>query len=300
VEGEIDRMRKILISTALSSIFLCFLSTFAFSLNVVTTINPYYLIVKEITNGKANLSLIVKAGADPHSYSPTVTDVKAISKADLIVANGLGLDDAYLKGYKNVLYVGLCIPTVQLGLNGGLEAAHTGNETEVEGVNPHVWLSLDFFTQYIIPSIRDTLMSADKLNAQFYKQNADVLLKSISTLSRKFDLLLSGYRNSVVVLDHPSYFYIFKKYGITILSVEEGHNKQPTISHIKEIINQSKQSKLLGIFVGPQFNRSAIETISRELKRKYYVLDPLGVDAKSITDLFNKAYKVLQEAINEK
>jgi len=83
-----------------------------------------------------------------------------------------------------------------------------------------------------------------------------------------------------------------------ILSVEEGHDKQPTISHIKDIITQSKKSKLLGIFVGPQFNTSAIDTISKELKRKYYVLDPLGVDSQSITDLLSKAYSVIKEAVN--
>lgn len=91
----------------------------------------------------------------------------------------------------------------------------------------------------------------------------------------------------------PSFIFLyFQKVRYYTSRLKKGIIRQPTISHIKEIINQSKQSKLLGIFVGPQFNRSAIETISRELKRKYYVLDPLGVDAKSITDLFNKAYKV--------
>ena len=267
-------------------------STVTFSLNIATTINPYYLIVKEITAGKANVSLVVKPGADPHSYSPTVSDVKALSKADLIVANGLGLDNAYLKGYKNVLYLGDKIPATMLGV----ESGHT--DDELEGLNPHIWLSFDFLIKYIVPSIRDELIKVDKVNAQIYKANAQTLINSLSSLSKKFDSLLGGYKNSVVVLDHPSYFYLFRKYDILILSVEEGHDKQPTISHIKDIIAQSKKSNLLGIFVGPQFNRSAIETISKELKRRYYVLDPLGVDSQNISELFNKAYSVIKEAIN--
>ena len=267
-------------------------STLTFSLNIATTINPYYLIVKEITAGKANVSLVVKPGADPHSYSPTVSDVKALSKADLIVANGLGLDNAYLKGYKNVLYLGDKIPATMLGV----ESGHT--DDELEGLNPHIWLSFDFLINYIVPSIRDELIKVDKVNAQIYKANAQTLINSLSSLSKKFDSLLGGYKNSVVVLDHPSYFYLFRKYDILILSVEEGHDKQPTISHIKDIIAQSKKSNLLGIFVGPQFNKSAIETISKELKRRYYVLDPLGVDSQNISELFNKAYSVIKEAIN--
>jgi len=267
-------------------------STLTFSLNIATTINPYYLIVKEITAGKANVSLVVKPGADPHSYSPTVSDVKALSKADLIVANGLGLDNAYLKSYKNVLYLGDKIPATMLGV----ESGHT--DDELEGLNPHIWLSFDFLIKYIVPSIRDELIKVDKVNAQIYKANAQTLINSLSSLSKKFDSLLGGYKNSVVVLDHPSYFYLFRKYDILILSVEEGHDKQPTISHIKDIIAQSKKSNLLGIFVGPQFNKSAIETISKELKRRYYVLDPLGVDSQNISELFNKAYSVIKEAVN--
>jgi len=285
-------MKKRALFAILLSILTIAVSTVTFSLNIATTINPYYLIVKEITAGKANVSLIVKPGADPHSYSPTVSDVKALSKADLIVANGLGLDNAYLKGYKNVLYLGDKIPATMLGV----ESGHT--DDELEGLNPHIWLSFDFLIKYIVPSIRDELIKVDKVNAQIYKANAQTLINSLSSLSKKFDSLLGGYKNSVVVLDHPSYFYLFRKYDILILSVEEGHDKQPTISHIKDIIAQSKKSNLLGIFVGPQFNKSAIETISKELKRRYYVLDPLGVDSQSISELFNKAYSVIKEAVN--
>lgn len=283
--------KRVLFAIFLSTLTIA-VSTVTFSLSIATTINPYYLIVKDITGGKATVSLVVKPGADPHSYSPTVSDVKALSKADLIIANGLGLDNAYLKGYTNVLYLGDKIPDTML------EAEISHDDGDSEGVNPHIWLSFDFLTQYIVPSIRDELIRVDSVNAQIYRANATALLKSLSALSKKFDSLLAGYENSVVVLDHPSYFYLFKKYGIVILSVEEGHDKQPTISHIKDIITHSKKSKLLGIFVGPQFNRSAIDTISKELKRKYYVLDPLGVDSQSITDLLNKAYSVIKEAVN--
>ncbi|WP_041082539.1 metal ABC transporter substrate-binding protein [Thermotoga profunda] len=270
---------------------------FASSLEVIATINPYYLILKEIANDKINLTLLIKPGSDPHSFSPTVSDMKKLAKADLIIANGLGLDDAYLKNYKNVLYLTKYIPQDLIASD---EIHREKDNENHEEFNPHIWLSLDFLSDYIIPSIADELVRKDPANAAVYRSRASVLIESLKTLSIRFDELFSKYTNSVVILDHPSYLYLFRKYGIKILSVEEGHGKQPTISHIKEILEQARNSKLLGIFVGPQFNPSAIDTISKELKVEYRILDPLGLNAKSIVDLFENAYKTIKGEIDGK
>ncbi|MEJ5229629.1 MAG: metal ABC transporter substrate-binding protein [Pseudothermotoga sp.] len=267
------------------------------SLNVVVTINPYYLLLKEIAGDTVDLTLLIKPNSDPHTFNPTVSDVKKLAKADLIIANGLGLDDAYLKNYKNVLYLGKHIPQDLLASDETHEDEH---DEEIEGVNPHIWLSPDFLSDYIIPAIAEELTKKDPSNAHLYRSRASTLAISLKNLSAKFDMLFSEQTNSVVILEHPSYFYLFKKYGVKILSVEEAHGKQPTISHIKEIIQSAKNSKLLGIFVGPQFNLSAIDIISKELKKKYRILDPLGLNAKSILDLFEDTYKVLKEAIDER
>lgn len=281
----------------MKSVVLIFLlgtvAIFASSLEVIATINPYYLILKEIASDKINLTLLIKPGSDPHSFSPKVSDVKKLAKADLIIANGLGLDDAYLKNYKNVLYLAKYIPQ-------DLLASDESHEEELEGINPHIWLSPDFLSDYIIPVMADELVRNDPTNAAVYRSRASILIESLKTLSIRFDELLSKYKNSVVILDHPSYLYLFRKYDVKILSVEEGHGKQPTISHIKEIVEQAKSSKLLGIFVGPQFNPSAIDTISKQLKVEYRVLDPLGLNAKSIVDLFENAYKTIEEEIDGK
>ncbi|MBC7331180.1 MAG: zinc ABC transporter substrate-binding protein [Synergistetes bacterium] len=268
-------------------LFLLALSRLSFASTIAVSINPYYLMVKEIVGEKAEVFLIIKPGVDPHSFSPTVKDVKAISRADLIIANGLGLDEFYLRGYKNVLYLGEKVPSEIL------------EGEDHHGVNPHIWLSPDLLARYIIPSIVEEITKLDRANDSFYKERAERLINSLKDISKRFDELLQSRRNSMVVLDHPSYFYLFKKYGIKILSAEEGHGKQPTISHIKKIIEEAQKSNLIGIFVGPQFNKSAIEVISRELKRSYHILDPIGIEAKGITELFEKAYRTISEALDE-
>ncbi|UXF01550.1 ABC transporter substrate-binding protein [Fervidobacterium riparium] len=283
------------------AVMIPFLVSSAFALNIVATINPYYLIVKDMVKNVSGVSvnILIKPGSDPHTFSPSVSDVKVLAKADIIFANGLGLDDAYLKNYKNVVYLGDYIPKDKLSKDEVHVEDEQGDEHE-EGYNPHVWLSPEFLSKYIVPKIRDELSKKDARNAEKYKTRAKEIITSLTNISFKFDKLLSGRKNAVVILDHPSYFYLFKKYNINILSVEEGHGKQPSAKHIKEIVEEAKKNKLIGIFVGPQFNKSGIETISKELKRNYKILDPIGTNAKSITELFESAYVSIKEAFDGK
>ncbi|MGQ9855220.1 MAG: metal ABC transporter substrate-binding protein [Fervidobacterium sp.] len=278
------------------AVMIPFLVGSVFALNIVVTINPYYLIVKDMVKDVSgvSVSLLIKPGSDPHTFSPSVSDMKVLAKADIIFANSLGLDDAYLKNYKNVVYLGDYIPKDKLSKDEVHEDEHE------EGYNPHVWLSPEFLAKYIVPKISDELSKKDAKNAEKYKTHAKEIITSLMNISSKFDKLLSGRKNAVVILDHPSYFYLFKKYNINILSVEEGHGKQPSAKHIKEIVEEAKKNKLIGIFVGPQFNKSGIETISKELKRNYKILDPIGAKAKSITELFESAYVSIKEALDGK
>uniref|UniRef100_A0A7C5VKY5 Zinc ABC transporter substrate-binding protein n=1 Tax=Fervidobacterium thailandense TaxID=1008305 RepID=A0A7C5VKY5_9BACT len=278
----------------LLNLFLLFLNTNTFATKkVVCTLNPYFLIVKEISAGKLDVGLLIKPGANPHTFSPTVSDAKMLSNADLIVANGLGLDNAYLKNYKNVLYVAERIPKKFLKTDKVHQDDEHGN------VNPHVWLYPQFLANYIIPAIRDELSRIDPSNATLYRRNAEKLIGELNNLDRRFSKLLSSFRGSVVILEHPSYFYLFELSGIQLLSLEEGHGKQPSPEKIKSIIKTVKEKNLLGIFVGPQFNKSAIEIISRELGRNYHILDPLGYNVSTIGELFQNAYKTLEQAVKE-
>ena len=90
---------------------------------------------------------------------------------------------------------------------------------------------------------------------------------------------------------------MFKKYGIQVLALQEGHGKEPSARHLKNIIEQAKRSNLIGVFVGPQFKTESIKVVSNELKRQYKILDPLGSKAKTITELFENAYNSIKEAV---
>lgn len=57
-------------------------------LNVVTTLFPYYDFVRQIAGNEVQLSLVVPAGMDSHSFEPTPADMRMIQSADVLICNG--------------------------------------------------------------------------------------------------------------------------------------------------------------------------------------------------------------------
>ena len=57
-------------------------------LKVVTTLFPYYDFTRQIAGDYVDLTLIIPAGMDSHSFEPTPTDIRKIESADIMIANG--------------------------------------------------------------------------------------------------------------------------------------------------------------------------------------------------------------------
>ena len=106
-------------------------------------------------------------GMNVHSYEPSPDDLRRAADADLMVANGLGLE-AWLGG----LVDPLGIPTVIL--TDGIEPLPiVGSATQTAGVpnNPHAWMS-PRAGQHYVAAIADALSEHDPANAERYDARA--------------------------------------------------------------------------------------------------------------------------------
>jgi zinc transport system substrate-binding protein len=57
-------------------------------LKVVVTLFPYYDFVRQIAGDDVELTMIVPAGMDSHSFEPTPADMRTMQAADLMIRNG--------------------------------------------------------------------------------------------------------------------------------------------------------------------------------------------------------------------
>ena len=62
-------------------------------IRVVTTTTVFADLVRNVGGDRVTVESLVPAGAEPHTFAPSPSDVRRVSEADVIVMNGLGLDD---------------------------------------------------------------------------------------------------------------------------------------------------------------------------------------------------------------
>jgi len=278
----------------LTLLIVAFLLTISFGLSVVATINPYYLILKDLLAGSnSELSLLVKPSTNPHTFSPTISDVKRLTSADIIFANGLELEP-YLKSYKAVIYLSDFVPRELLLY----ESEEQNHEGESHGqINPHIWVSPQLVKDYILPTMVKVLSEKDPKNKETFEKNAERLNEFLTDIVNRFDEILNGYERGVLVITHPSNVYLTGPYGIETLSLEEGHGKDPSAKKVREIIEKAKDGKLLGIFAEAQFNVELLNLMAKELKREIVILDPLGINAKGTLEYYKDLLKAFERAI---
>lgn len=282
-------------SKILLTIFIMLLCSI-FSINIATTINPYYLIIKELVDDKANISVIIEPGENPHTYSPTINDIKKLRSADLILANGLSLE-LYLEDSlkdinnknSNVLYVSDLIENF----------ANDVKKENLAHINPHIWLSLDFMIEQIIPGLTDKLIELDSANEDFYRTRSEKLIYELNKIRNDASELLKEYKGTNVLLSHPSFKYFFTDFGIKEYAIFEGHGDEPTIKELKSFIEKANNGEFIAIFGEKQQNIEPVQVIVKSTNLNMGILDPLGVDTQNIVELFEYNLSEIEETLNE-
>jgi len=257
------------------------------SMTIVVTINPYYLILKDMVKDRARILLLIEPGKNPHLYSPTIEDVKNLMKGDLIVANGLNLEtfispelSKLKKKGLNVLYLSDFIPRGEL-------------MGEKDRPNPHIWMDPVFLYRYIVPAILKELKRIDPKNSDFYERNAIDLIERLKKFDRFCREKMEKMKCKSILTAHPSLVYFARRYGIKVTSLFSGHGKQVTVKETMNVIRSIRKGEICAIFSEKGINSKAMEVIASETGLEIGTLDPLGCEANGILELFEKNLKEL-------
>jgi zinc/manganese transport system substrate-binding protein len=108
-------------------------------------------LVSQVVGDDADVEVLMPPGADPHDYEPSAAQAASVREADLVVANGLGLEARLLDTLEaaeadgvRVLQVAPQLDPVPFEDGGGADDHdHGDDEHDHEGDDPHVWLDPD-------------------------------------------------------------------------------------------------------------------------------------------------------------
>ncbi len=237
------------------------------ALKVVTTVSPITSLAENVGGTRIALQGIVPEGVNSHTFEPAPSVAQVMSEADLIVLNGLFLEEPSLemaKANKKPDAVILTLADRAISRN---EWVFDFSFPESEGhPNPHLWTSPVLAIEYA-DLIRDELVKLDADNAYYYNDNFEKLKVRLEDLdSRIFDAVDTiPPGNRKLLTYHDSFPFFGSRYGFEIVgAVQPSDFTEPSARDVAGLIDQVRETGVPAIFGSEVFPSPVMEQIAKE------------------------------------
>lgn len=185
-------------------------------LQVVTTTSIVADIVGRIGGEDIGLASLLPLGTDPHAFEASPKDRQAISAADVVLINGLGLESFLQSGG---LLGDIKAPLVSLseGIQPLVPGGTPSGEMKSE-VDPHVWTDPANVIQWA-RNAAEALAALDPTRAESYRQRSAAYIAELRLLEGRLQSRIDRVpiNQRKLVTDHEVLGYFAARYGFSIV-----------------------------------------------------------------------------------
>ncbi len=228
-------------------------------LTVVTSFYPMYIATLNITEGAdINLNNLSEPQTGClHDYQLTTEDVKLLSKADVFIINGGGMEeflDDVVSNYPKLKVV---------DSSKGVDALED---------NAHMWMSIPCYIKQV-ENIRDQLSKLDPANADKYNSNSQTYISRLNELKSMENEVNKG---SNVVLFSEAYEYVAKDYEMEVKSVLDlDEEKDISAKEVAETVDVIKKDNVPLIIAEKQYGEKMADIVKDETGVNVVYLDTI-------------------------
>ncbi|HEY9768959.1 MAG TPA: zinc ABC transporter substrate-binding protein [Coleofasciculaceae cyanobacterium] len=244
---------------------------------IVTTFLPIHLFTKAVVGDTGQVNILISPGTEVHDYQATPNDVKTITEADVLVENGLGIEE-FLAGL--VTNAGNS-QLQQIDSSEGIEVIkeeHGEHEEEQghhhEGGNPHVWLD-PVLAQQQVANIRDRLIAINPTNADNYRTNAEAYIQQLQQLDNEFSQRLAPVKGCNFITFHDAFPYLAQRYQLKQEAIVEIPEDSITPKDIQRVQQAANQYQVKALLTEPEIEDKRMQQISSDLNLPLEAIDPL-------------------------
>ena len=256
-------------------------------------------LAKNVGGDRVEITTLVGPNGDAHVYEPKPADAVAVSKADVVLVNGLQFE-GFLQ--RLVEASGTKAPVVELTKGGDVlknseEEHHHGGE-EVEGeteeeeaaeashdhaghsheghdhaghhhhgeFDPHAWQSVPNAEIYV-KNIAEALCTADAEGCDTFKANAETYGGELRKLDEEIKASIAAISENkrTIITSHEAFGYFAHEYGLTFLAPEGvSTESEASAADVAALIKQIREDKASAIFVENITNARLAEQIASE------------------------------------
>lgn len=237
-------------------------------LTIVATTTVLGDVVESIVGEHAAVEVLLPVGADPHAYQPSSEQVAAMETAELVVANGLGLEEGLVDVIEaieadgaEVVEIGPLVDPIPF--TGGHDhvagscdpmAGHDHEETDPEATpacDPHVWMD-PLRMADAAAAIAGELAALDP--GVDWSARADEYAGSLRDLDEEIRETMAGIppERRVIVTNHDSLGYFAARYDLEVVgTVIPGGSTmaEPSSADLSELVETMEAEGVRVLFV---------------------------------------------------
>lgn len=261
-------------------------------LRVVTSFYPVYVATLNVADGVEGVEISNLTSPHIgclHDYQLTAGDARKLADADLLLANGAGMEPFLEKVARQ---------------SPGLRVVEVSEGIPLMDGNPHVWVSFEGARRQAA-NIAEVLAAVSPDRAEAFRANARAYAGKLSALEKTMRDALAPYAGTPIVTFHEAFPYFARDFRLEIAGVIESEpGTEPSARELADTIKLVRARRVKALFGEPQFSDRSAQVIARETGTRVYQLDPV-VTGPSAPDEARDAYlramksnlAVLQEAL---
>ena len=238
--------------------------------SIVVTYSILGSLVKELVGDSAAVTVLIPNGLDPHEWEPSAKDIEKAYNANLLVCNGLNLENGLTKTIANAAQKGVHIfyasDHISIRHVGQGEGIPSGDPDQAIGAaDPHLWMDPLTLKQVVTPLATDI---KSFLNLDVSQQAITVMSElDALTLDILSKLRVIPVADRKLVTGHESMGYFANRYnfqlvGVIVPSLSSAADVTAAdLSNLKQIV---QQTKVKAIFTELGTSAATAKTIAQE------------------------------------
>ena len=231
----------------------------------VTTFTVIADIAQNVAGDAATVESITKPNAEIHNYQPTPGDILRAQDAQLILWNGLNLEQWFERFFRNISDVPGVVVSEGVEPMGIAEGPYTGKP------NPHAWMSPTAVLTYV-ENIRKAFVEHDPANAETYNRNAAAYSEQIKATVEPIRQGLSAIPEDRrwLVTSEGAFSYLARDFGLKELYIWPiNADQQGTPQQVRKVVDAVRANRIPVVFSESTVSPNPAEQIARETGARY-------------------------------
>lgn len=230
-------------------------------LQIVATTGMIGDAVAIIAGDKAEVTVLMGPGVDPHLYKATQGDLNALRSGDIIFYNGL-----HLEGKMQEVFDRLATTKKVFPVAAGIPESKLRTVAQVNGISthdPHIWFDVQLWMM-AVAEIGKQLSASDPTNATFYATQTTKYLEQLKALDvfvkEKMSSIPETHRT--LITSHDAFGYFGAAYGIRVKGLQGiSTAAEFGLKDITDMVNMIIAEDIKAVFVESSVSEKSIQAV---------------------------------------